>query len=389
MGDIEFDFITNDRFRSSLEADYEELNAAMTVKAWKAVHVLAGSIIEAVLIDYLFAVKYNNLSEAAILKMSLDDAITACKNAGVLTDQAANLADVVRAYRNLIHPGRLIREKAVVDEERATIAQMLVRMIVSEITAKRKERYGYTAEQVVARLENNPSMGPLMLEQTFEQVKEEVEVRRLLLQVLPQRHLELSLGYADVEDEEGVLVVVVDRSGLEKGFRLAFEKAPERIKREVMARFVDILKEESESRIREYESAFFRGSDLRYCSPEGIKLIKEHIFLALSKGTLAALPLVNGFGEFLDTDQEVRILTEALINEIRSNGNADDVVFFIQTELLNLSAENVAVLRKEIEEWIQYTITYTPRRYSYETALLSKLLGFTIIEDLADEDIPF
>ncbi len=53
-----FDFISGEEFRESLDADYHELNSAMEVHAWKAVHVLAGSIIEALLVDYLTASNY-------------------------------------------------------------------------------------------------------------------------------------------------------------------------------------------------------------------------------------------------------------------------------------------------------------------------------------------
>jgi hypothetical protein len=41
-----FDFISGDKFRLSLESDYQELQSAMQVEAYKAVHVLAGSIVE-------------------------------------------------------------------------------------------------------------------------------------------------------------------------------------------------------------------------------------------------------------------------------------------------------------------------------------------------------
>src|SRR5438093_874801 len=50
-----FDFIAGDDFRQSLEGDYRDLTGCVEAKAWKAVHVLAGSIIEAVLLDHLDA----------------------------------------------------------------------------------------------------------------------------------------------------------------------------------------------------------------------------------------------------------------------------------------------------------------------------------------------
>ena len=50
-----FDFITTKPFRESLEADYAEMGRSAESKNWKAVQVLAGSIVECLLIDYLAA----------------------------------------------------------------------------------------------------------------------------------------------------------------------------------------------------------------------------------------------------------------------------------------------------------------------------------------------
>lgn len=50
---LTFDFITETEFRQGLQEDYAELLKCEGVSAWKAVHVLAGSIVEAVLVDYL------------------------------------------------------------------------------------------------------------------------------------------------------------------------------------------------------------------------------------------------------------------------------------------------------------------------------------------------
>jgi hypothetical protein len=47
---IEFDFITDDRFRDSLVADYAEFRASLSAEAWKAALVLLGSIVEALLV---------------------------------------------------------------------------------------------------------------------------------------------------------------------------------------------------------------------------------------------------------------------------------------------------------------------------------------------------
>src|ERR1043166_4837844 len=54
-----FDFVSDERFRESLESDYLEIQRCLDAEAWKAVHVLAGSIVEAVLIDYLLSVNHS------------------------------------------------------------------------------------------------------------------------------------------------------------------------------------------------------------------------------------------------------------------------------------------------------------------------------------------
>src|SRR5947209_3270960 len=122
-----FGFVTDDDLRASLDADYAELTKAVSGGLWKSAHVLAGSIIEAVLIDYLLAVRHKNLGDDELLKFDLGKAITACRDEGILTEETVNLCTVVRQYRNLIHPGRVKRLSVEVDEQRATVAFSLVK----------------------------------------------------------------------------------------------------------------------------------------------------------------------------------------------------------------------------------------------------------------------
>ena len=79
-----------------------------------------GSVIEAILIDHLVAVKYNSLTTEQLLRLDLGKAISACKSLNILSDNTAHLCVVIQDYRNLIHPGRVIRLKEEVTQERAT-----------------------------------------------------------------------------------------------------------------------------------------------------------------------------------------------------------------------------------------------------------------------------
>jgi hypothetical protein len=152
-----FDFIKGDDFRASLQKDYNELDKCMEAGAWKSVHVLAGSIIETILIDYLVASDYQKRKTIDPLKMDLHQAISACREEGVLSQRTSDLSSVVRSYRNLIHPGRIVRLGETVDESGAKIAQSLVEIIIGEITARIKKVYGYTAEQIIGKLERDSS----------------------------------------------------------------------------------------------------------------------------------------------------------------------------------------------------------------------------------------
>src|SRR4051812_37183805 len=113
----DFDFITDDGLRRSLESDLVELNQCYEARAWKAVHVLSGSIIEATLIDYL--VSAGKLTGAAAITKDLTQLIEACKTNAVLSNKAVELSAIIRSYRNLIHPGRALRLSETVDENSA------------------------------------------------------------------------------------------------------------------------------------------------------------------------------------------------------------------------------------------------------------------------------
>src|SRR5579871_6330172 len=129
------DFITDVDLRKSLESDINELELCRKSRAWKPVVVLVGSITEALLIDSVVALGIESKEKA--LKLSLSEAIDKCLTASVLSQKTADLSSVIKEYRNLIHPGRLLRLKEKVDAESASVANSLLRMVIREIGEKR------------------------------------------------------------------------------------------------------------------------------------------------------------------------------------------------------------------------------------------------------------
>jgi hypothetical protein len=296
---VTFDFITDQRFRASLEGDYRELQIALANGIWKTVYVLAGSIIEAVLADYLTGTGQTNPDP---LKMTLGDLIAACKKAGVLSDRTANLSSAVQGYRNLIHPGRLVRSGEAVDQEGAQIARSLVEIIVREISAKQRQVHGYTAEQLVTKFERDPSATTIS-KHILDDARP-AEVERLLLEVLPERYL--AYLQEDVRDPQ------VERA-LASLYRAGFDSASVDVKKKVARRFVSILKEESEQRVLVHEDQFFRITDLKFVDKKDEKLVKEHLLGRLShKPTSALLNVIDGWGSVAD-EADVRNWVDGLV----------------------------------------------------------------------------
>src|SRR5438034_1233810 len=104
-----FDYITSKDFRESLESDYGEMRRCFEASSWKSTQVLAGSIVEALLADYLCSTTNANRPAKDPLKLDLGEAIAICLTENVLIQRTADLCSAVKSYRNLIHPGRMIR----------------------------------------------------------------------------------------------------------------------------------------------------------------------------------------------------------------------------------------------------------------------------------------
>jgi hypothetical protein len=263
---ISFDLITDEAFRACLESDYAELNSCLQAKAWKSAHVSAGSIVEAVLIDYLLFLDSKKTAKTDPLKMDLATAISTSQKEGVISEKTAHLCSAVKDYRNLIHPGRSIRLGETIDENSASVAHALVGIVVAEVSAKKKETYGYTAEQLVAKLEADPSVTHIF--RHLMEGMQGLELKRLLLKVIPPRHAKLS-----EEHQKNADVL----SALERCFQTAFEMADEPTREETARRLVSVIKKEPGEIVLWYETAFFQPAHLKYLSDSEARLVKGHI----------------------------------------------------------------------------------------------------------------
>jgi hypothetical protein len=150
-----FDFISDNRFKDLLDKDYNELSVCLNGKASKAVLILAGSIIEASLIEYFLQNIPECVTEPQLLKLSIGELIDLAEKEGLLTQTEKNLATVIRDYRNLIHPGRQIRKNEKYNFDTANIAFRLVNIILDAIRQKHINNANYTSEEIIDKLKND------------------------------------------------------------------------------------------------------------------------------------------------------------------------------------------------------------------------------------------
>lgn len=263
---LNFDFITDEQFRNSLQSDYSELQTCLQNDAWKAVHVLAGSIIEALLIEYLL-IAPNPSSRKNPLSLTLDEAIKACQQINALNERSAKLSDVVKDYRNLIHPGRVIRLKEQFGKDTADIAVALVSIIASELAAKRKENYGPTAEQIVRKLALDDRSAPLITGLLSE--TSETERRRLVNGVVWTAY---RAQVADPLHNVQTLWLLRDC------YRQALHSLPNKDQVLAAQRFAKMVRQESAEELALYADCSFSCKDMSFLEKNDKEIVKTHMF---------------------------------------------------------------------------------------------------------------
>jgi hypothetical protein len=120
------EFVTDVALRESLRRDLSASRAALESGSYKAATVLAGAVIEALLLDALEGQDARTRTAALakwhaaagptdaapaklkpeISRWGLHELVWIAAHSGVISEEAASAADVARDFRNLIHPGR-------------------------------------------------------------------------------------------------------------------------------------------------------------------------------------------------------------------------------------------------------------------------------------------
>jgi hypothetical protein len=135
----EFSFVKDAELRKLLERDYLEIQRAFTALCWKAVIILSGGAIEAILTDLLL--QNESKAKAAtkapkkpdITQWDLADLINVCVELSIVSAGVDELSQSVREYRNLVHPENEIRNKLIFDAEEAKITLEVLHIIYRDL----------------------------------------------------------------------------------------------------------------------------------------------------------------------------------------------------------------------------------------------------------------
>lgn len=352
MSNTVFDFITSRLFRESLERDYAEMRAVFTARAWKSVQVVAGSIVESLLIDYLASTTHTGRPKKDPLRLDLAEAITQCRAEKAVTDRTADLCSVIRSYRNLIHPGRAIRlAEERPTEKSAQIAVAVVGLIVDDIARARQTTVGLTAEQVVSKITKDENS--LTILQHLVKEVSELEQERLLVELIPEAYF---AAPEPSEDNDWRVSPLLGR--LKSAYRVVFDFVSEDIRRKAVAAFVRVLREEDGNKVTAYTNSFFKPADLSYVNEKQVAMVRQHL-LGRIPSTLdeKTLDLVDGLAEHLDPS-DIHVWVDAFVrtlNSVRISPSIKGAVrsHFLAATIVTSPATGVAIDRR-LNDWVSH-----------------------------------
>lgn len=268
---------------------------------------------EALLVDYLLAIKYCGRTESEILRMELNQAITACVAEKLLDTTTENLCSVIRDYRNLIHPGRVKRLQKAVTQETAEIVIRLVRIVAREIAKRRQEQYGYTAQEVMSKIEGDSVAFPAVFPALMKRLPTS-ERKRLLFKLLPERNSQLRLQIDagrtfnfDVATDKRIKCWILC-------FRELIRVANPDTLEELGRTYVRILQSGTEEERRHYELSFFRAGDIHFMPTGDQETVITHLFSILNNLTLEYLECVDGIGRYVNKTKSLESQFDAIIS---------------------------------------------------------------------------
>jgi hypothetical protein len=308
-------FISDEELRNAVERDKKELDSCVENKLSKSTLVLAGSIIEAILVDCFLAFPHPDVTPEQLLTTNLAQLIDWAEQDGWLTQRTRELSTIIKNYRNIIHPGREYRLKEKVDSNSALVAAKLVDIIIQEISENYAKKLGYTAEQAIHKVGIDPtcmSIFPHMIDKM-------VKVERIkLFKAIPSICNEQTFG-------DGYTYTATQIESFIKLHDLLKGEIPENVLKVEVHGVYDYIHNESK------EDALFHlrfyKSNLEVLEPDQLDSVLSYLLSILVTGDSELLQLIydwgicSELGKFLNNDRG----KERIKNVIKQRLGRDDV----------------------------------------------------------------
>lgn len=144
----DFDFVSDLALRKILTDDFIETQRAFAVSAFKASAILAGGLIEGMLLDTLRKpeiVKRDKYQSAVAKfpkvedeinwdKVGLSHLLAAARDLDLIDDAAGRMAEGARDFRDTVHPNAELRQKIRAKLEEAELLLALVKLIYRQLS---------------------------------------------------------------------------------------------------------------------------------------------------------------------------------------------------------------------------------------------------------------
>lgn len=339
-----FDFISDKDFRQSLESDYQEMKANIEGGAWKSAQVMAGSVVEALLVEHLISFPFTGASGKDPLKLDLAEAIAVCRDGKVLTPRTADLCSVVRSYRNLIHPGRLVRlDEPLPNRESANIALSLVELVTDELARVRQKQVGLTAEQLLAKVANDEDVMAIFKHLVLEATEQQRQ--RLVLEVLPGAYSKL-----DIAGEDWSTCL-----RFESAYHVTLETLPDESKKKVALEFVRVLRDADGEFLRRFADAFFRAPYLAHVPAGQQRLVVGYLLGRLESDINArTLIITDGVCPYMTPEEApkwVDALVKASVNASLQEHIKKRAADHLSNYYLGTTGAFDSAVRKRFSDW--------------------------------------
>jgi hypothetical protein len=378
---------------------------------WKSACVLAGSIAEAALIDYITVLgdcsaseeeltapceSLTKLIDAAIGIDSLANSLRPPTGWGLkeLTDAGEKarksdsesafrtsylMSSAVASFRNLIHPGRSLRLKERVDENTSLAARAFVDRLLDDLRMESASRYPYTADDLLAKAHKDDSAQTVLVDMTHK--TRPAEITRLLADVAPNAFVEDLDHLKELSEEARAALDGWDEDDIREykmryGSAEADRKADVRVLQLVLDRSTQeqriaglhaiarLLKNQDSTTIVAIETELFRISDLDYAANDDRKLIIGDVLdrICSKSADRSLLESVVGIGRWISPDRASEFAKALLDKRFLPRVEADvrrAAFNLLDSEYWNMSEETQKPVYRAVEEYRDHMAAQT------------------------------